>query len=119
MHPVDIHKGRKSKYIEHVRKYDFSSLHFSVPPSSIGSFATTNNIPVNVYGVDGDEKVIYPLRVSSTLVPDRHVDLRNGIQLLCPACLNICPPTDFVFSRRIRAGWLYIRGGSSLCNLPT
>ena len=38
---------------------------------------------INVYGVD-DKKVIYPLRVSSTLVPDRHVDLllleRNGIQ---------------------------------------
>ena len=37
-----------------------------------------------MYGVDDDKKVIYPLRVSSTLVPDRHVDLllveRNGIQ---------------------------------------
>ena len=27
---------------------------------------------INVYGVDDDKKVIYPLRVSSTLVPDRH-----------------------------------------------
>ena len=37
-----------------------------------------------MYGVDDDKKVIYPLRVSFTLVPDRHVDLllfeRNGIQ---------------------------------------
>ena len=37
-----------------------------------------------MYGVDDDKKVIYPLRVSSTLVPDRDVDLllidRNGIQ---------------------------------------
>ena len=36
------------------------------------------------YGVDDDKKVIYPLRVPSTLVPDRHVDLLlfecNGIQ---------------------------------------
>ena len=31
---------------------------------------------INVYGVDDDKKVIYPRRVSSTLVPDR----RNGIQ---------------------------------------
>ena len=49
-----------------------------------GSFATTNNMTINVYGVDTDRKVIYPLRVSSTLVPDRQVDLllfkRNGIQ---------------------------------------
>ena len=39
---------------------------------------------VNVFGADDDKKVIYPLRVSSTLVPDRHVFLvlfeRNGIQ---------------------------------------
>ena len=39
---------------------------------------------INVYGVDDDKKVIYPFRVLSTLVPDRHVDLllfeRNGIQ---------------------------------------
>ena len=30
---------------------------------------------MNVYGVENDEKVIYPLRVSQTVVPDRHVDL--------------------------------------------
>ena len=29
----------------------------------------------NVYGVDDDNERIYPLRVSSTVVPDRHVDL--------------------------------------------
>ena len=65
-----------SQYTEHVGKYDFSSLHFPVPLSSVGSFATTNNMSINVYGVDDDKKVIYLLRVSSTLVSDR----RNGIQ---------------------------------------
>ena len=59
-------------------------LHFPVPLSSAGSFDATNNMSINVYGVDDDKKVIYPLRVSATLVPDRHVDLlffeRNGIQ---------------------------------------
>ena len=39
---------------------------------------------INVYGVDDDKKVIFPLRVSSTLVPDIHVDIllfeRDGIQ---------------------------------------
>ena len=59
-------------------KYDFSSLHFLVPLSSVGSFATTNNMSIN------KRNVIYPLRVSSTLFPDRHVDLllfeHNGIQ---------------------------------------
>ena len=38
---------------------------------------------INVY-VDDDNEVIYPIRVSSTLVPDGHVDLilfeRDGVQ---------------------------------------
>ena len=57
-------------------KYDFSSLRFPVALSSVGSFASANNMSINVYGVDDDKEVIYPLRVSSTTVPDRHVDLR-------------------------------------------
>ena len=39
---------------------------------------------INVYGVDDDNEVIYPLPVSSTLVSDRHLDLllfeRDGVQ---------------------------------------
>ena len=73
MHHVDANGDCISQYTEHVSKYDF-----------VGSFATKNNMSINVYGVDDDQKVIYPLRVSSTLVPDSHVDLllfeRNGIQ---------------------------------------
>ena len=84
MYPVEANAHRTSQYTEQVGKYDFSSLHFPVPLSSVGSFATTNDMSINAYGVDDDNKVIYPLRVSSTLVPDRHVDLllfeRNGIQ---------------------------------------
>ena len=78
MHPVDAHGESMSQYFEHVGKYDFSSLHFPV-----GSFASRNNMSINVYVVDDDKNVIYPLRVSSTHVPGRHVDLlsfeRNGI----------------------------------------
>ena len=64
-----------SKYEEYVNKYDFSSLRFPLPFSSTVSFATINNSSINVYGLENDEKVIYPLRVSQTVVPDRHVDL--------------------------------------------
>ena len=84
MHPVDAHGDRMSQYTEHVGKYDFSSLDFPVTLSSVGSFSIANNMSINVYGVDDDKKVIYPLRVSSPLVPDRHVDVllfeHNGIQ---------------------------------------
>ena len=84
MHPVDVHADRRGKYIEHMGKCDFSSLSFPTPLQSVGPFALGNNMSINVYGVDDDNKVIYPLRVSSTLVPDRHVDLllfeRDGAQ---------------------------------------
>ena len=56
-------------------KYDFSSLHFPVPLQAVGSFALRNNMSINVYEVNDDNEAIYPLRVSSTLVPDRHVKL--------------------------------------------
>ena len=54
MHPVDAHGDRTIQYTEHESKYQFSSLHFPVPLS----FATANNISINVYGVDDDKKVL-------------------------------------------------------------
>ena len=75
MHPVDVNSDFMGQYAEHMGKYDFSSLRYPVPLSSVGSFATTNNMFINVYGVDDDKDVIDTLRVSSTPVPDRHVDL--------------------------------------------
>ena len=39
MHPVDDNAHRMSKYVEHIDKYDFSSLRFPMPLSSIDSFA--------------------------------------------------------------------------------
>ena len=78
MHPVDKcnrNQNRMSGYVEHVDKYDFYSLCFPVALSSIGSFAAKNDLSINVYGVDNNNKVIYPLRVSHTIVPNRHADL--------------------------------------------
>ena len=75
MHPIDVNADRRVKYAEHMGKYDFSPLSFPTPLQSVGPFALGNNMSINVYDVDDDNKVIYPFRVSSTLVPDRHVDL--------------------------------------------
>ena len=84
MYPVDDNANRMNQYVKHISKCHFSSLHFPVSLSSVGSSASANNMSINVYGVDDDKKVIYPLRVSSTLVSDRHVDLllfeRDGIR---------------------------------------
>ena len=74
MHPVDVNADRRGKYVEHIVKYDFSPLLFPVPLQAVGSFALRNNMSINVYWEDDDNERIYPLRVSSTLVPG-HVDL--------------------------------------------
>ena len=65
-------------------KYDFSSLSSPIPLQAVGSFALRNNVSINVYGVDDDSELIYPIRVLSTLVPDKHVDIllfeRDGVR---------------------------------------
>ena len=48
MHPVNAHTKCMSKYAEHMGNYDFFSQHFPVPLSSIGSFAVTNNMSINI-----------------------------------------------------------------------
>ena len=75
IHPVAVNSERIGKYVEHVNKYDFSSPRFPVSLSSIASFARANNLSINVYGIEDDKKLIYPLRVSQTVVSDRHVYL--------------------------------------------
>ena len=70
MHPVDRHADRTSKYVEHVKKYNFSSLRFPVPLFSIGSFVAANNLSTNVYAIEDNKKVM-----SRTVVSSRHVDL--------------------------------------------
>ena len=81
MHPVNVHADRM--YIDHRGRYDFSSLSFPTPLQSVGPFALRNNMPIKVYGVDDDNKVINPICVSSSLLPDRNVDLllfeRDGV----------------------------------------
>ena len=85
-----MNANRRGKYIEHIGKYDLSSLSFPTPLLSVGPFALRNNMS-NVYGVDDDNNVIYPLRVSSPLVPDRHVDL-----LLFERVYSTTPPLDIL-----------------------
>ena len=80
LHPVSAHPNRMDEV--HAGKYNLSSLCFPVPLSSIASFATKNNLSINVYGVEDGKKVIYSLRVTQEVVPGRHVGLLlyGGIQ---------------------------------------
>ena len=48
---------------------------FPVALPSIAPFAAKNNLSINVYGVEDENKVIFPLCVTDSVVPGRHVDL--------------------------------------------
>ena len=63
MHPVYVNAEPMSQYVEHICKFFFIFLHFPVPLSSIGSFASANNMSINVYSVDD-----YPLRMLNVMV---------------------------------------------------
>ena len=76
MHPTTAdNPNRMVNYVEHACGYDFSSLCFLVSLSSIAPFAAKNNLSINVYGVEDEKKVIFPLCVTDSVVPSRHVDL--------------------------------------------
>ena len=57
LHPTADHSNRMVNYLPYVNLYDFSSLTFPVPLSSIASFTAKNNISVNVYGVEEGKRV--------------------------------------------------------------
>ena len=129
LYPVDKcnnNPNRLSNYVENVAKYDFSSICFPVALSSIGSFSVKNDLSINVYGGDNDNKVIYPLQVSQTIVPNRHVDLllyecdgiqhyatisnfsrlvsnqfsnRSGATHFCKKCLHGCSTAEMLEDR--------------------
>ena len=67
MHPVGNHEhpSRMGKYEDRVNKYDFSSLRLQYHYLILVHLLHLSMRMVN------NEKVIYPLRVSQTVVPDR------------------------------------------------
>ena len=109
MHPVNDNAHCMDKYVEHIDQYDFTSLPFPVPLSSIGSFAEVNNLSIDVYVIEDDEKVIYPLRVSQTVVSDRHVDL------LLYECNSIQHYTTIKNFSRLVSGQLSNHNSATYC----
>ena len=76
MHPTTAdNANRMVNYVEHACGYQFTSLCFPESLSSIAPFADKNNLSINVYGVEDEKKVIFPLCVTDSVVPGRHVDL--------------------------------------------
>ena len=73
LHPND-HAYRPSRYAEFINNYDFSMVRGIVPLQNIKKFAAKNNISVNVYTFDDDDKVVIPLKFCVEEKP-QHVNL--------------------------------------------
>ena len=76
LHPASCDRpNRMENYLPFVETYDFSSLTFPVPLSSIAPFAARNGISINVYAVEDVKHVVFPLCATSGVVTGKHVDL--------------------------------------------
>jgi len=64
LHPAQHNKDRPSHYLSHMSDYDFSKCQGIVTLRDISWFERKNNITVNVYSLDQDDKTIIPLKVS-------------------------------------------------------
>ena len=76
LHPVGENPSQLESYLPLVDRYDFDSLSFPVPLQSITPFAKRHGMTINVYGVEDDKCIIFPLCVTSSASEDGpHVDL--------------------------------------------
>ena len=73
LHPVKKNKDRPSNYTQFLEEYDFSKCHGMVTLKDISWFEKRNNITVNVYSLDNDNKTIIPIKVSKKRV--KYVEL--------------------------------------------
>ena len=85
LHPASCDRpNRMENYLPFVEMYDFSSLTFPVPLSSLAPFAARSGISINVYAVEDGKRVVFPLCVTSDVVTGKHVELllheMGGIQ---------------------------------------
>ena len=68
-------KTQRAQYRPFIGEYNLNGIEFPVPLADVKKFGVQNNMSINVFGVDSEEQVFYPLHVESTVIPDRHVDL--------------------------------------------
>lgn len=75
LHPAEHNPQRVSKYTQYTDELDFAGIDFPVKISDVKRFESNNNhISVNIYCLDGDNKV-FPLRISSQIDAPHHADL--------------------------------------------
>ena len=75
LHPATVNPSRMTNYTPFENRYDFDTLTFHVSLQAIAPFAKRNDISINVYVVEGDKRVIFPLCVTEKPIDGKHVDL--------------------------------------------
>ena len=122
LHPVSRKDNAKrvSKYYPYEDELDMSSIDYPVKVSDIDKFERLNNISVSVFGLDEEEHLVFPLRISQ-LSGRHHVDLlyinqdeqfhyvliksmsrlvgrqlrhHHGHSFICQYCLHSCSTQD-------------------------
>ena len=77
LHQPTINRNLTSSYTGYEKNYDFSGLTFPVSLRKIKIFEDKNNVSINVYSIEGEEKgkqVVYPLKVTLE-EQSKHVNL--------------------------------------------
>ena len=73
LYPATYSRERLSHYVRYKDKLDMRGVTFPTPIAQIGTIEKNNNLSINVFGYDEDDKV-YPLRISSQ-IREKHVNV--------------------------------------------
>ena len=73
-HPVNKHAERLSQYIRYKDELNMTGVTFPTPLDQIALVERNNNLSINVFGYDEEDKV-YPIRVARQTQQDNHVNL--------------------------------------------
>lgn len=82
LHPVKLHTERVSNYEEFSDELDFTGITFPVKVSDIPKFEKQNNIPINIYSIEHDGKLVNPLYISKMIDPETFQREDGAINLL-------------------------------------
>ena len=70
LHPVKIHTERVSNYEQYSEELDFTGITFPVKVSDVPKFEKLNNLPINIYAIEEEGKLVNPLYISKMIDPE-------------------------------------------------
>jgi hypothetical protein len=82
LHPVNVHPERVSNYEEYSEELDFTGTSFPVKVSDIPKFERQNKLPINIYTIEEDGKLVNPLYISKLIDPETFQREEGAINLL-------------------------------------